>query len=60
MSALGHKQTFASQKVMSALPPGADISGYGWHVRFVPKADVRRCSKSTSLFDHLVGDGEKP
>ena len=26
MSALGHKQTFAVQKVMSALPPKADIS----------------------------------
>ena len=26
MSALGHKQTFALQMVMSALPPKADIS----------------------------------
>jgi hypothetical protein len=26
MSALGQKQTFAPQKVMSALPPRADIS----------------------------------
>ena len=26
MSALGQKQTFALQKVMSALPPEADIS----------------------------------
>ena len=25
MSALGHKQTFALRKVMSALPPNADI-----------------------------------
>src|SRR5262245_56900695 len=28
MSALGQKQTFAMQKVMSALPPKADISPY--------------------------------
>ena len=27
MSALGHKQTFAVQKVMSALPPIADMCG---------------------------------
>jgi hypothetical protein len=27
MSALGHQQTFALQKVMSALPPKADIGG---------------------------------
>ena len=26
MSALGHKQTFAMQYVMSALPPEADIT----------------------------------
>jgi hypothetical protein len=29
MSALGQKQTFAPQKAMSALPPKADICGYG-------------------------------
>ena len=27
MSALGQKQTFAVQKVMSALPPKADVPG---------------------------------
>jgi hypothetical protein len=27
MSALGHKQTFTPQKVMSALPPKVDIGG---------------------------------
>ena len=32
MSALGQKQTFAPQKVMSALPPIADICSYGWNV----------------------------
>ena len=30
MSALGQKQTFAVQNVMSALPPKADIRGRGW------------------------------
>jgi hypothetical protein len=41
MSALGHKQTFAVQKGMSALPPKADMCSALAHVRFVPKAGVR-------------------
>ena len=41
MSALGHKQTFAAQKGMSALPPRADMCGALGHVRFVPKADIQ-------------------
>jgi hypothetical protein len=40
MSALGQKQTFAPQKVMSALPPKADIGGAKRNVRFGPKADI--------------------
>ena len=36
MSALGHKQTFAVQYVMSALPPKADMCGALAYVRFVP------------------------
>ena len=40
MSALGHKQTFAAQKVMSALPPKADICSALAHVRQVPIADI--------------------
>ena len=40
MSALGHKQTFAVQNVMSALPPKADIRSALAHVRFVPIADI--------------------
>jgi hypothetical protein len=40
MSALGHKQTFAVQNGMSALPPTADICSAQTHVRFVPKADI--------------------
>jgi hypothetical protein len=33
MSALGHKQTFAVQKRMSALPPKADVRSAKWIVR---------------------------
>src|SRR5262249_22546710 len=28
-------------RLMSALPPKADIERHDWHVRFVPKADLR-------------------
>jgi hypothetical protein len=40
MSASGHKRTFAPQKVMSALPPKADMCSATRDVRFVPIADV--------------------
>jgi hypothetical protein len=42
-------------RMMSALPPKADIAGRQLDVRFVPKADI--CA---ILFDHLVGDREQP
>jgi hypothetical protein len=48
MSALGHKQTYAVQKVMSALPPKADMCGATRDVRFGPIADI------DSLLDQLV------
>ncbi|MGA9437711.1 MAG: hypothetical protein WBV76_05880, partial [Pseudolabrys sp.] len=41
MSALGQKQTGATQKVMSALPLKADMCGALADVRFVPIADIR-------------------
>jgi len=41
MSALGQKQTFALQKVMSALHPKADMYVELAYVRFGPIADVR-------------------
>ena len=41
MSALGQKQTYAAQKVMSALPPKADMCGATRDVPYVPKANVR-------------------
>jgi hypothetical protein len=40
MSALGQKQTLALQKVMSALPPKADMCDATGDVRFGPKADI--------------------
>jgi len=39
MSALGQEQTWKLVRVMSALPPKADIGTQSWNVRFVPKAD---------------------
>ena len=53
MSALGQKQTFAVQNVMSALLPIADIPGDDQYVGFVPIADMRRS------LDHLVGAGKE-
>jgi hypothetical protein len=40
MSALGQKQTLGKTRLMSALPPKADIGTQSWNVRFVPKADI--------------------
>src|SRR6516225_9929044 len=40
MCALGQKRTSAHVRVMSALPPKADIDGACRDVRFVPKADI--------------------
>ena len=45
MSALGQKQTSEYVRAMSALPPKADMDPHGRDVRFVPKADILRCSK---------------
>jgi hypothetical protein len=42
MSALGHKQTYALQKAMSALPPiaTAKATSATGQVRFTPEAEV--------------------
>jgi hypothetical protein len=45
MSALGQKQTLRNVRLMSALPPKADIETRSQNVRYVPKADIPRCSK---------------
>ena len=46
MSALGQKQTCAAQKVMSALPPKADMCCALVDVRFVPIADIAPAARS--------------
>ena len=45
ISALGQKQTLGKLRLMSALPPKADIAERRRQVRFVPKADILRCEK---------------
>jgi hypothetical protein len=50
---LGQKQTFAPQKVMSALAPKADICSAPAHVRLGPIADL------SSLLDNLVGAADQ-
>jgi hypothetical protein len=41
MSALGQKQTLGKARLMSALPPKADMDQPGCDVRFVPIADIQ-------------------
>jgi hypothetical protein len=41
MSALGQKQTLRKVRLMSALPPKADIGTQPRNVRFVPIADIQ-------------------
>jgi hypothetical protein len=45
MSALGQKQTWAHDWIMSALPPKADMDRHARDVRFVPKADINHFSQ---------------
>jgi len=52
MSALGQKQTFAPQIVMSALPPKADMYGALAYVCFGP-------IRTLHLLDHLVGASDQ-
>jgi hypothetical protein len=40
MSALGHKRTFRTATIMSALPPKADMRGAARDVRYGPIADI--------------------
>jgi len=58
MSALGQKQTSAHVRVMSALPPKADIDPRSANVRFVPKADILHGNRKSRL-DYLVGAGNQ-
>jgi hypothetical protein len=59
MSALGQKQTYAAQQVMSALPPKADMCSALAHVRW-PKADVVRYSITSSAMDMIPGSTSMP
>jgi hypothetical protein len=52
MSALDQKQTLPHARVMSALPPIADIDRARHAVRFVPIADIR--DLSTKLRDQIL------
>ena len=52
MSALGHKQTFALQWAMSALPPKADMCGAARDVRFGPIADIGTTRSVSRLITH--------
>jgi hypothetical protein len=47
MCALGHKRTFAVQRLMSALPPKADMCSATRDVRYGPEADS--CTAASSL-----------
>ena len=49
MSALGQKRTFGKVRVMSALPPKADMDQHRCDVRFVPKADISHCGKNVAI-----------
>ena len=51
MSALGQKQTCASQKVMSALPPKADMCSAQADVRFTPESGHSRLRLFALAYD---------
>jgi hypothetical protein len=46
---MGQKQTSRRLRIMSAIPPKADIAGRRRHVRFVPKADIRAMRQPLDL-----------
>jgi hypothetical protein len=61
MPALGHKQTLPHARVMSALPPKADIEWRLCDVCFVPKADIRRQDNAGSKTTQAARDsGDNP
>jgi hypothetical protein len=43
---LGQKRTLGRVRLMSALPPKAEIGGVSTDVRFVPKADMAVATRS--------------
>ena len=50
MTEMGQKQTSRFEIAMSALPPIADIAGRQLNVRFVPIADLSRCSELSTFY----------
>ena len=48
VSALGHEQTSRNVRVMSVIRLKADIHQREWHVRLVPRADIRLCHASAN------------
>ena len=56
---MGQKQTSAHVRVMSALPPKADIDRHGRHVRFVPKADSCNAAQISQLSTIALAGGSK-
>src|SRR5215471_1370262 len=58
LSALGQKRTSKHVRVMSALPPKADIGTQSRNVRFVPDADYQRSISPKGEFGvYLVSEG---
>jgi hypothetical protein len=49
MSALGQKRTLEQVRVMSALPPKADINPRHQEIRFVPKGEIEQLGEDTIL-----------
>jgi hypothetical protein len=60
MSALGQKQTSEHVRLMSALPPKADIGTQPRDVRFVPIADIAAYSMTSSARESSAGGTVKP
>jgi hypothetical protein len=56
MSALGQKQTSENVRLMSALPPKADIRTQSGNVRFVPKADLPMVEMPFDIFPASMAD----
>ena len=54
---MGHKQTFAVQKGMSALPPKADMCAATRDVRFVPIADIAVAANHL-CYSAITGGGD--
>ena len=57
MSALGQKRTLAGVRIMSALPPKADIADSDRHVRFVPKAES--CNATFRVWPSRIGSDHR-